>query len=114
MPGDCQRYQPKGSTFTYYANTSAVDFDTAELLCQDNGGHLASYTNANEVTISHPFAINWIADAPRLGGPVLVSLICSFLTCLVWWWCGGEAGGQGHVTAQTANLALACSTDPRW
>ena len=48
-PGACERYKPKGSSYTYYVNTSAIDFDSAELLCNDNGGHLASFTSMPEV-----------------------------------------------------------------
>lgn len=48
VPGPCARYTRRTTNFTYYYNTSATDFDSAEQACMDNGGHLASFLSDQE------------------------------------------------------------------
>jgi hypothetical protein len=48
VPGPCAKYTRRSTNFTYYYNTSATDFYSAEQACMDNGGHLASFTSDQE------------------------------------------------------------------
>ena len=66
MPGACARYTSKATKYTYYVNTSATDFYSAQQLCNDNGGHLTSYLSDQEQ--------KWVACSAA-SGTVLHALV---------------------------------------
>ena len=55
-PGPCAPFTSKTTKFTYYANTSATDFDAAQTACNENGGHLVSYLADQEQKVGAPSA----------------------------------------------------------
>ena len=46
------------STHSYLLNTKAMNFSAAEAWCQTQGGHLASYNNAEEQAAVERFYVN--------------------------------------------------------